>query len=38
MLANDKKLIPAWNIMSRTWHTHQWLFEGTQTCYHLKVW
>jgi hypothetical protein len=38
MLANDKKHIPAWNILSRTWHTHQWLFEGTQTCYHLEVW
>jgi hypothetical protein len=39
MLSEDKKkFILAWNIMSMTWHKHQWLSEGTQTCYHLEVW
>jgi hypothetical protein len=38
MLSEDKEFILAWNIMSRTWHKHQWLYEETQTCYHLEVW
>jgi len=35
---NNKSLILAWKSMSRTCHKHQWLFEETQTCYHLEVW
>jgi hypothetical protein len=34
----EKNLILAWKSMSNTWHKHQWLSEGTQTCYHLEVW
>jgi len=34
----DKNLILAWKSMSRICHKHQWISEGTQTCYHLEVW
>jgi hypothetical protein len=44
MLSEDKtqethrSLILAWKNMFRTCHTHQWLFEETQTYYHPEVW